>query len=153
MKHHHFIFELVNSAGWKTFIGDRKVLTLSDAKNYIRKIKNNNNARYWVVADRSDQRLYGIITFLKRDYLDHPDLGFAFLPQFSGRGYAFESAECVLKELLKVEPTMLATVMPSNTSSIKLLEKLEFVFKHSFEHDGLGLLLYSINNSDFNGIK
>ena len=38
-----FILELVNSAGWLQFIGDRNIRNTEDAKNYIRKIIDNQN--------------------------------------------------------------------------------------------------------------
>jgi len=33
---------------------------------------------------------------IKRDYLEHPDIGFAFLPEFTGKGFAFEIADATM---------------------------------------------------------
>ncbi len=38
----------------------------------------------------------GACGLLKRDYLDDADLGFAFLPEFTGQGYGYESAAAVM---------------------------------------------------------
>jgi [ribosomal protein S5]-alanine N-acetyltransferase len=33
----------------------------------------------------------GILSFMKRDQMDHPDFGFALLPLYHRHGYALES--------------------------------------------------------------
>jgi ribosomal-protein-alanine N-acetyltransferase len=82
--HSAFIFELVNSPGWKEFIGERNVNSIQDAEIYIINILANDNIKYHVISIKSKDIPIGIVTFIKRDYLDHHDIGFAFLPQYSG---------------------------------------------------------------------
>ena len=68
----------------------------------------------------------GICGLVKRDYLDDPDIGFAFLPQFLGRGHGLESAMAVREhafETLRL-PRLLAITSPHNTRSMHLLEKI-----------------------------
>ena len=77
-----FILELVNSKGWLKFIGDRNIKSLSDSSTYIQKILDNPNTIYWVVKIKNSKTNIGIITFIKRDYLEHHDIGFAFLPDY-----------------------------------------------------------------------
>jgi RimJ/RimL family protein N-acetyltransferase len=63
---------------------------------------------------------------VKRPSLPHVDIGFAFLPQFTGQGYAFEAATAVLHHAhhdLNLSP-IVAIVAPNNQRSIKLLQKL-----------------------------
>jgi RimJ/RimL family protein N-acetyltransferase len=63
---------------------------------------------------------------LKRDALEHPDIGFALLPEFWGQGYAYESAAAVMafgKDVLGLD-RILAVTNPDNYSSMRLLEKL-----------------------------
>jgi RimJ/RimL family protein N-acetyltransferase len=83
----------------------------------------------------------GICGFIKRDYLDCPDFGFAFLPQFMGQGYAYEISVALLpyaKNVLQIEKLCAITTL-DNTRSIKLLEKLGFHFdKIITEEDGEG---------------
>src|SRR5690349_17404295 len=98
---HEFAKSLFNSKGWLEFIGDRNVRSNEDAKNYIRKIKSTADFFYWVVRQKESQMPIGIISILKRSYLDHFDIGFAFLPEFEGRGYAFEAAGAMLTEAMK----------------------------------------------------
>lgn len=142
-----FILELVNTDGWLKFIGDRNVHDETDAGNYIQKILNNLSVRYWVVALQDSALPIGLVTFIKRDYLDHHDIGFAFLPAFHNQGYALEASQVVLDDLLKPgrHSTIVATTIPDNHSSVKLLKKLGFSFSKTFSHDNLTLNLFSIS--------
>lgn len=141
-----FIRDLVNTPGWIKFIGERNVKTLEDAHQYIKKIISNPHVEYRVVTLPHEQKAIGIISFIKRDYLDHHDIGFAFLPAYAGQGYAFEAAEVVLVDLLKLNAptTILATTLTDNHSSIKLLRKLGFIFSKEIVNETETLQLYSI---------
>jgi RimJ/RimL family protein N-acetyltransferase len=63
--------------------------------------------------------------------LDAVDLGFAFLPESWGQGYAFEAAWAVVKEARDTFKLtrILAITNPDNDASIKLLAKLGFQFE------------------------
>ena len=125
---HSFILELLNSAGWIEFIGDRNVHSAKDALAFIEKVNKTPKLTYWVVKLKTDETAIGIISFLKRDYLEHFDIGFAFLPQFSRRGYAYEAASAVLESLKQIpeHAIILASTLPGNQKSIGLLTKLGF---------------------------
>jgi RimJ/RimL family protein N-acetyltransferase len=142
-----FIHVLVNTEGWIKFIGDRNVKSAEDAKAYIQKILANQNINYWVVKLQSSNTSIGIITFIKRDYLDHPDIGFAFLPEYAKKGYAFEAATVVLEDGLNnsTHPYILATTLKENEKSIHLLEKLGLQYLKEIENEKDRLLVYSIN--------
>ena len=141
-----FIFELMNTEGWIKFIGDRNIKSIEDAQEYIRKTLGDPNIRYWLVKTQKEKQSIGLISFVKRDYLDHFDLGFAFLPAFQHKGYAFEAAGEVLRDQLKEvsHKTILATARPENLPSLNLLKKLGFHFLKKMEHDHKKLLLYGI---------
>jgi len=144
-----FIFELVNTPGWIKFIGDRNIKNSLDAGNYIQKITSNPAISYRVVTLQEDETDIGVVTFIKRDYLDHHDIGFAFLPAYNKQGYAFEATNEVLNDLLKTaeHSTILATTIPENSSSIQLLKKLGFSFNKEIIHEGLVLQLFAINKN------
>lgn len=62
----------------------------------------------------------GICGFVKRESLPEADLGFAFLGEFEGKGYGFESASAVLqygKESLDFK--CLPTITTQNNQSLK----------------------------------
>lgn len=121
---------MLNTEGWLKFIGNRNVNTIDDANNYIEKITNLKNIIYWTAKRKSDNLNIGIITLIKRDNLEHFDFGFAFLPDFGKKGYAYEASKIILDRLMQ-EPqfkTMLAVSIPDNINSLKLLEKLNFIY-------------------------
>lgn len=142
---YNFIISLVNTKGWIEFIGDRNVHSKEDALAYINKILNSQNLYYWVVRIKNGNVPIGIISFMKREYLENFDIGFAFLPEFNGYGYAYEAA----KEILSMAGAnqeyhpILATTIPGNVNSIKLLVKLGLHFEKELEADNEKLHIYS----------
>jgi len=85
---------------------------------------------------------------IKRDNLDFPDIGFAFLPEYVGKGYAFEIASATItyaKDTLKL-PIVYGITMPENASSKKLLEKIGLSVEgwYSFPNQGNKLLLLKL---------
>ncbi len=130
-----FILELVNDPSWIRFIGDRGIKTIKDAEAYLKNgpLKSYKEFGFglYLVSLKKDGVPIGMCGLLRRDTLDDADIGFAFMPQFTGNGYAFESAVSVLndaREILGMK-RILAITSPDNTNSIKLLEKLEFTFR------------------------
>lgn len=139
-----FIQHLVNTDGWIQFIGDRHVHTAADARAYVAKIQANMNVMYMVVRLKENEEPIGIVTIIQRDYLPHRDIGFAFLPVYAGKGYAFEAAQAVLDGMVAEDANVLATTLASNVNSIRLLEKLGLVFNREIEVAGETLLLYGL---------
>ena len=142
---HEFMRLLVNSKGWLENIGDRNIHSENDAIAYVNKILATPNLVYWVVSIKDSATPIGIISFLKRTYLDHFDIGFAFLPQYYDHGYAFEATMAVLSALPKdpLFDIILATTKASNPRSIKLLIKLRFRLEKVIEIDNQKLLVYT----------
>ncbi|MEO6906138.1 MAG: GNAT family N-acetyltransferase [Ginsengibacter sp.] len=141
----HFILELLNTEGWIKFIGNRNIHSQTDASAYIQKILNNENLIYWIVKVKDNERAIGIVTFIKRDYLEYHDIGFAFLPEFSKKGYAYEATKAVLNKLQMDHKLthILATTMPENKASIELLTKLGFAFEKEIEVEKETVLVYA----------
>lgn len=146
-----FIFELVNTEGWLTYIGDRKIHSFEDSQSYIQKIIANPNISYWVVRRRQDDTPTGIISLINRDYLEHPDIGFAFLPLFTNNGYAYEATRIVLKHFIDntEPPFVLGVTVVENTASINLLKKLGFQFQKEIEVKKEKLQLYAVSKDKF----
>lgn len=146
-----FIIELVNSPGWIQYIGDRNMKTEEQAKAYIQdniiRSYEENGFGLSLVETKSDQNPIGMCGILKRDNLENPDIGFAFLPAFTGKGFAFEIANATItyaKELLKL-PVIFAITVPENKSSIRLLEKIGLKFQKQFNlpNNDTELMLFS----------
>ncbi len=67
---------------------------------------------------------------IKRDYLDTPDIGFALLPEYVGKGLAYEIAKTLVvhaRKDLKLKQ-LSAIVTPENINSRRLIERLGFRF-------------------------
>ncbi len=143
----NFILELVNTDGWIKFIGNRNVTSQVEATAYIQKIIDNPNTTYWVVKLKDNQTTIGIITFIKREYLEHHDIGFAFLPNFINNGYAYEATKAVLSNLIQSYnlSNILATTVNENISSIKLLKKLGLCFHKKIEVDKKILHVFQVS--------
>ena len=123
-----FILELVNSEGWLKNIGDRNVHNLVDVEKYVQSILNNPKYFYYVLEHQKSKETLGIISFLFREEYQSPDLGFALLPQFEQKGYAYEACDLFLKEkiLTAMNMKIIAITKASNLPSISLLMKLGF---------------------------
>jgi ribosomal-protein-alanine N-acetyltransferase len=142
-----FIFELLNTPLWIKFIGDRNIKTINNAEAYIQKIIDNPTADYWVVKLKDQQTQVGVVTFMKRDYLEHYDIGFAFLPAYEKQGYAYEATKRLLDEVTPHHPQIIATVLKENRNSIQLLERLGMQLDKEIMVNNEMLLLYSTKNS------
>ena len=96
-----FIFDLLNTPKWIKYIGDRGIKTLKNAEDYINdKIINSyktNGYGLYIFELKESHIPIGLCGFIKRDYLDSEDIGFALLPDYERKGYTFEAAAAVLK--------------------------------------------------------
>lgn len=145
-----FIIRLVNSPGWLKFIGDRNIKTTEQAKAYLEngpiQSYNDNGFGLAMVETKEPKEQIGMCGIIKRDSLDNPDIGFAFLPEFTGKGYAFEMAAATLAyatQQLKL-PVIYAITIANNVNSIKLLEKIGLKFIKTIRSpENEELLLYS----------
>lgn len=122
------MFELVNTEGWLRFIGDRNVGDLKAAETYIRGLQENPNIHYHTVALKESKEPIGVVTLIKREEEDQPDIGFAFLPKQQKKGYAFEASQSFLNALLESDAfdQLIAITLADNRASIHLLERLGF---------------------------
>jgi RimJ/RimL family protein N-acetyltransferase len=134
-----FIVTLVNTPGWIEFIGDRNIKTQEQAITYLEngplKSYELHGFGLSMVELKDRGTPIGMCGLLKRETLDYPDIGFAFLPEYTGKGYALEIAKSTLtfaNEQLNIHP-ILAIVMPTNTRSIQLLEKVGMKFMKAFK--------------------
>jgi RimJ/RimL family protein N-acetyltransferase len=129
-----FILELLNEPGFLRYIGDKGVRTLADAREYIFKgpmASYERNGFGLYAACLQDGTPAGICGLVKRDGLEHPDVGFAFLSRYWSKGYAVESAAAVLAfadRNLKLERVVAITSL-DNWSSIAVLEKIGLRFE------------------------
>lgn len=127
-----FALRLYNEPSFLQHIGDKGVRTLADAEKNLQQGAIASYAQHgygmWLVENQQGQAI-GLCGLIKRDFLTETDLGYAYLPQYFGLGYAYEAASAVLAyaaahtELKTLE----AIVSPANLASKALLQKLGFV--------------------------
>ena len=142
-----FIYDLLNQPSFIKYIGNRNVHGTQRAREIIRDryIAAYRDYGYglWGVELKSQEPeirnpkseiqnpLIGMCGFVRREGLPDADIGFAFLPQFERKGYAYESARAVMdygRETLGLKRVLAITSL-DNESSIKLLGKLGFNYE------------------------
>jgi ribosomal-protein-alanine N-acetyltransferase len=130
-----FILELLNDEAFLRYIGDKGVRTPADARNYLQQgpidsYQRNGFGLYAVCTHGGPAAPVGICGLVRREGLQDPDVGFAFLARHRARGYAVEAAAAVLDlgtRTLKL-PRIVAITAPDNWASIRVLEKIGMKF-------------------------
>ena len=148
-----FILRLLNEPSWLEFIGDKQVYNLNHAKKYIELAPMTMYEKYGfgllLVCCKESSAPIGLCGLMKRDNLDDADLGYALLPEFWQQGYAWEAVETILdyaKNTLQLT-NILALSKSSNTASIKLLNKVGFLFERDLKlmDDEENLQIYQLS--------
>lgn len=147
-----FFLELLNTPKWLQNIGDRNVKTDSDAEKYIsEKIVPDFEKRgfgNYTIIRKEDKVKIGSCGLYDREGLVGVDIGFALLPKYEKKGYAYESASRILS--FGFEDFGLSRIqgitLRENVDSRQLLEKLGLTFEKivRLPNDTSDLMLYSI---------
>ncbi len=125
-----FILELLNEPDFLENIGDKEVRTLEDALGYIQSAGWDNYRKHGFgmntveLVDTSTR--IGICGLLQRETLTFPDVGFAYLAAFHGRGYATEAGHAmvgVARTVFRL-PKVCAFTTVTNEASVRVLRKL-----------------------------
>jgi RimJ/RimL family protein N-acetyltransferase len=143
-----FMLRLVNEPSWLRYIGDRNVHSIEDAENYLTNGPIQSYLQYGfgfcIVLLKSSCTPIGVCGFARRPFLDDPDFGYAFLPEYTGQGYAFEITAATMeygREILGLRK-IVAYTTKDNQRSIHLLQKLGFRYERPIDVDGNELSLY-----------
>lgn len=132
-----YILAQLNDPGWLKYIGDRGIRSIEAAEEYIKDkiIKQYIEEGFgmFLVAIRKgdeEKEIVGQCGLVKREGLEHVDIGFAFLEEHCGKGYGTEAALAV-KDLglneYKLEK-IVAITTEDNVPSRKLLENIGFQY-------------------------
>lgn len=96
---------------------------------------------YMAVEEKGTEKFIGSVGLWKSDPWPELELGYWFLPEFQGKGYAYEAAQ-QLKEhafdTMKVS-TLVSYIDPENEPSKKLAERLGGIHKENIELLDFGL--------------
>lgn len=129
-----FILKLLNEPSFLQHIGDKGVRNQEQALGYLLEgpIRSYGlHGHGLMCVERRETGLpLGMCGLLRRKPDQDPDLGYAFLPDAWGKGYASEAATAVLESGVSCLgfSKILALVAPGNARSIQLLQKLGFTF-------------------------
>jgi RimJ/RimL family protein N-acetyltransferase len=133
-----FLVKLLNEPSFIENIGDRGVRSIEDAHRYLREGPMAMYEKFgfglWHASRKEDGVAVGMCGLLKRDILPDVDVGYAFLPEFWGQGFAYEAAAAALRHgaekfgLTRV----IGVVSEGNAGSIRVLEKLGMSFERMF---------------------
>jgi RimJ/RimL family protein N-acetyltransferase len=130
-----FYLELVNDPAFHEFIGDRGIRTLEAAADAIKHgpvlMQSTLGHSIYLVELKGEGTPVGMSGLIKRDTLDDVDIGYAFLPQYRGKGFAYEAAEAVLAHARRDVQLrrLVAIASPGNAASIALLTRLGLRFE------------------------
>ena len=133
-----FILTLLTMPSWLEFIGDRGVRTVKDAHQYILDNPISSYRQHgfgpYAVRLKSNKALIGMCGLHRRTFLPDVDIGFAFLPDYAGQGYGYESASALIaygRDVLGFT-RITGITKPTNENSIRLLEKLGLRFEKRY---------------------
>lgn len=148
-----FFMELVNTPNWLKYIGDRNVKTVEDAKDRIKngQLKSYESygfGFYKLLLKDENNKAIGTCGLIKRDTLEHVDIGFAMLPNYERKGFGYEAALAILdlaKDTFNLAK-IVAITQENNLNSIALLERLGLTYEKRVKpfDDGEELLLFAI---------
>jgi RimJ/RimL family protein N-acetyltransferase len=147
-----FIFQLLNMPKWTKYIGERNVKTVEQAEHYILEKMKPQLLRLgfgnYTLIRKTDNVKMGTCGLYDREGLEGLDIGFAFLPAYERKGYAFEASE-KLKNVAFSEfgiNRISAITTKDNFASQRLLEKLGLkkIGTTKVANDDEELLLYRI---------
>ena len=129
-----FLLKILNTPGWLKYIGDRNVRTIEDAKDYYRnkiaKSWDEEGLGFFTLKEKKTGLSIGTAGLVNRDGIDGVDIGFALLPDYEGRGFAYEACLKIIqfaREEIGLQE-IFAITLPENIRSIRLLERLGLQF-------------------------
>ena len=146
-----FLLRHLNDPSFHRFIGDRGVRTVEQARQYIRERALSSYERFgygiYLMELKESGEPIGTCGLIHREGMDDVEVGFALLPPYWSRGYAFEAAQAVMEYgygELGLD-RIVAIVNPGNVRSFRLLEKLGLRFDRAIRlaHDDSEVELFT----------
>jgi RimJ/RimL family protein N-acetyltransferase len=95
---------------------------------------------------KSNHQFIGFCGLKFLEDLKDVDLGYRFMSEYWGQGYATEASKAVIHygfntlNLVKI----IAMVLPANIASVNVLKKLDFKFENDIDEDGELVHVYSL---------
>ena len=139
-----------NDPAFVRYVGDRGIRTTDAAEEAMRqgvlRLYEEHGYGPFRIALKDSGEAIGISGLFRRDGLDDPDIGYATLPEYCGKGYALEAARAVIEHATTVLglERLIAIISPENEASISLIGKLGFEFErmHRMHDDDHEVCIY-----------
>jgi RimJ/RimL family protein N-acetyltransferase len=141
------IFELDSDKEVHKFLGNNPINTLEKAQEIIQFIRQqyiDNGIGRWAVIEKKTGNFLGwaglkLIREPINNHYNYYDLGYRFIRQYWGQGFASETAKASLEYgfgRLKLNE-IFAIANCENLNSKRVLEKVGFKFTEVFDHEGV----------------
>jgi RimJ/RimL family protein N-acetyltransferase len=142
--------KVVNVPAFIEYIGDRGIRTVDAARKAIAEgpvaMQQTLGHSLYLVERKEDGAAIGMCGLIKRETLPEVDIGYAYLPEYGGKGYAAEAATAVLAYAAGIGiRRLLAITSPDNAASNAVLKKIGMRFDEVvyLTPEDPGTLLYS----------
>ncbi|MEM9023994.1 MAG: GNAT family N-acetyltransferase [Bacteroidota bacterium] len=102
--------------------------------------------RFAVIYKATDRYIgFAGIKFLPE--FGEPDIGYRFASEYWGQGLATEAGHATIDFAFGTLglPRLIGLVLPENTASVRVLEKLGFAYEKTVETEGLQAAYYGLN--------
>lgn len=125
-----FLIELMNTPAYIKYIGDRNIHSIEDAETFLEnrcypQFKEHGFGMFTVDLAETGKSI-GISGLVIRPELPYPDMGFAFLPEYEGKGLAREATDYLIANYEAKFPEFYAITTHDNERSKALLGKQGF---------------------------
>lgn len=143
-----------NDPAFHKYVGDRGIRTIEQAQEAMAGgallLYEEYGYGPFRVALRENDQPIGICGLFRREKVEDPDIGWSVLPDYSGRGYAFEAATAVLEYAFGSLglTRILAFITEGNAPSVGLAKKLGLRYERMARivGDDEDVCLYSVSN-------
>ncbi|MBY7729874.1 GNAT family N-acetyltransferase [Vibrio bathopelagicus] len=148
-----FIQRLYSSEDFLRYIGDKEITDTDKAVEYIEnnilKMHQEKGVCLLAVEIKESSTPIGVCGLIKRDTLESHDIGYGFVPEVYGQGFALEAAQAIIEQAKHNADIdhLVAITTSDNIRSIALLTKLGFVFERVEEaiNENVNLNLYGFS--------
>ena len=131
------------------FTGEPRLQSLDEARAAIANYPDFDTVGYgrWACVLKENLSVIGFCGLKYLHELDDVDVGFRFLPQYWGQGFATEACSASITfgfEILKLQ-RIIGLVLPENVASIRVLEKVGMRRDGNITYEGQTALRYEIS--------
>jgi len=153
------MFALDSDAAVQRYVGNQPIRSMAEAREkiaYIRQQYQELGIGRWAVIEKASNTFVGwaglkLVKEPMNNYTDYYDLGYRFIKDYWGKGYATECAVASLEYgfgRMKLE-TIYAWADAGNQASCHVLEKAGLKMTETFYHDGVLHHWFKISREDW----